>query len=433
MAWDGWWEYGGSEFINTQRTAKYVKATPWFRCPPCTSDLALMLGDREYSSPLQDDPPWADPHRPESYGFYGLWPLDVSGIDDSSRTGTVIESIGDGGVVGRVRHATKAVVFNTLLLARDDCGADYGIRWLRQLLLGSACGPRATAVCSGEDLCYLSCCPTLDWSGEDHIPLTDCLPPYLRSLRQVVFNNGPTVMSKAEASDGAAIWSVQFTAVAGNPFEFGSEVPIIEGFLNPTVTNPYLIDPPGVMDTNPKVFDEVTCVAPTWQPVVNPKCPDVIMPPGPPTIKIGCYQAPANWNRRQFTIPKEQIPLWGEVVPKIEVHATTGDVENLRLRFYADVEGDGDVSQDPCAYCGDIVFSYVPSGTTMVLDASDQITYVLSQGGERQRADGLVYKTDGTPLEWPVLTCGMGYVVTVDLPQIGPVPTVDLSLYPRAV
>jgi hypothetical protein len=102
------------------------------------------------------------PGQPVSYEFYGAYPLDVTGIEDSTRVGPVVESTGDGGVVGRLRHGTRAVVFNHPGGA-NDAAVEYGSRWLRRLLLGAACGISATSACSGDDLCYLASEPILDW------------------------------------------------------------------------------------------------------------------------------------------------------------------------------------------------------------------------------------------------------------------------------
>ena len=149
-------------------------------------------------------------------------------------------------------------------------------------------------------------------------------------------------------------------------------------------------------------------------------------------MALGCYDPPQNWRRRQITIPATYIPLWGEVVPVFNVHARTTDVRNLRLRFYADVDSDGDISDDPCAYCGDIVVSFVPEGFTLVFDGVNRQVYAYDAHQNRRRADSLVFSTDGTPFDWPLLTCGMGYIVTLDLPQTQYPPVFDLSLFSRA-
>lgn len=438
MAWNGYFTYAGAEFVNASRTEAYAAAdgAGWFRPLYNNESLAFMIGDGlTYSSPLQDDPPWFDPDVPESIDFWGFYPLDVVGLEDSTRESTVVESIRDGGVPGRLRHGTRTVVFNGVLAGASDCAVEYGMQWLKQLLLGGPCGNRADSTCNGEDLCYLSCSPEMDLLTPGEIDPEVCLEPYIRTLRRVVINRGPTVTSKLEPTDGGSAWTVQFTAVAGNPFEYGAEVPILQGFLDPEVTNPWYggVEPDGGdIDLTGTIFDEAECAQTVYTPLFDPECPAITPPPEPPTLTMGCYTPPANWRRRQFTLPKQYIPLWGEAVPLLRVHARARDVRNLRLRFYADYNNNGSAADDPCSYCGDIVISYVPEGSTMVFDGATETVYVVSPGGAKRRADSLVFRTDGTPFEWPRLSCGFGYVITFDLPQTHTPPVIDFSLYSRA-
>jgi hypothetical protein len=430
MAWSGWFVYAGQEFINASRTQAYAREARagWFRGCLDSDDLGPML-DEEYRNTLQDPAPWSDPDEPLSFDFYGCYPLDVTGIEDSTRSGDVTESVGDGGVTGRLRHGTRAVVFNAILVGASDAAVEYGSRWLRRLLLGAACGSTATAACSGDDLCYLAAEPFLDWSESGDA--TECLPPLMRTLHRVVFNTGPTITAKQTTTDGGAVWTVTFTAVAGNPYEYGVEVPIVEQFG--LLANPYVSEPQGVTNMNGPIVDDLACQTPLYMPVYDPTCPAVVPPLAAPSVPMGCYKAPTNWKRRQFTIPKEHIPLWMEVVPTISVHAPAlTAATNLRFRFYADVDGDNDILDDPCSYCGDIVVSYVPPGQTLVLDGVEQQVYVEAPGGVRRRADSVVFDTSGGPFTWPVLSCGFGYIVAVDREQTAKAPWVDLSLTVRA-
>lgn len=495
MAWPGYVQYAGNEIINVARTEKYARQArlPWFKPVYKNDSLGPMLGDGIYSSPLQDDAPWTDPNTPESYRFYGVYPLDINGLEDSSRSSQVTESTGPGGNVGRVRHGTKSVVFSAVLIGEDDAALDYGFKWLKQATLPGVCGAEA-GDCSGDEMCYLSAEPAYDegvsisivadvpgelldvdggepgdgfvddWDGgtpsgggdpvdldggtpttttgvphpgivESIVDPTDCLTPLLRSLRKVSFNVGPTVTGKRTTSDGAAVWTVTFTAVAGDPWEYGDETPVIEGFLDPAVDVPWaggVIPAGGFVDLDGAIFTEDSCLEPTFSVISDPLCPALIPPPLPPSVSLGCFELPANWRRRQITLPATFIPLWGEVVPKFSIHARDDDVRNLRLRFYADVEGDGDISDDPCAYCGDIIVSYVPQGFTLVVDGSEQTVYAVDATQRRHPVSNLLFASDGTPFDWPVLSCGMGYIVTLDLPQTQPPPVFDLSLYARA-
>lgn len=493
MAWEGYFTYSGNEIINVARTEAYAAGLPWFKPVYKNTALPLILGDNIYSSPLIDDAPWADPTAPESYQFYGLYPLSVTGIEDSTRGSTVTESLGDGGYVGRLRLASKSVVFSGVLIGEDDAACMYGLRWLKQALTSGQC---ADDSCLGDELCYLDSEPAVndgdftysieigppvtlsevdagtptvvqpdDYDGSDPFvdssailnldggtPLdgeggftrdilatpvtpTDCLAPLQRSLRNALANSGPQVTSKRTTSDGGAVWTVSFTVAVGSPWEFGSEVGVIEGFLDPAVQVPWVggvIPDGGYIDLDGALFDDTACATPVYEPLQDPNCPALIPPPLPPSVPLGCYSPPSRWLRRQITIPASYIPLWGEVVPKFEVHARDADVRNLRLRFYADVNGDGDVSDDQCAFCGDIVVSYIPQGATLVFDGAAQEVYAIDASQRRRRADTVVFSADGTPFEWPILSCGMGYVVTLDLPMTQAAPVFDLSLFNRA-
>ena len=430
MAWSGYFEFGGNEIINAARVIQYAHGAQWFRGDHMDTDLLpSILGHQPYASPLQDDAPWTDPDNTDTYGFYGVYPLDVSGIEDATGTAAVTESTLDGGVVGKVRHATKTVVFNVVLIGQDECATEAGFRWFKTALAGDRCG---TTACGGTDLCYLSCNP----SCVGNCPPELCWEEYSRSLRDVTVTTGPTITAKRTATDGGAIWTATFTAVAANPFEFGAFRPIIEGFMDPTVDVPWVggVVPPGAsFDDDGQPFIEVTCATPTYQPVLDPKC-QYIPPPEAPVISVSCFERAANYWRRQFVLPQQFIPMWGDVVPYIEIHAMRDEVRNLRIRFYADYTGRGDPStDDPCAFCGDLVVSYIPLGTTMVIDGSDRLTYVIDKGGLRQRSEHLVYGSDGMPFDWPELTCGVPYVVTVDTLQTQVLPTMDLGLYARVV
>lgn len=438
MAWIGYYTLGGIEVINAARTEAYAKnaGLGWFKPVIKNDSLALMLGET-YSSPLQDDAPWTDPDDPASYDFFGFYPLEITGIEDSTGSATITESTLDGGIVGRIRRTTRTMVFSGVLVAASECGAEYGMRWLRSALVGGACIGRADQACGGTDLCFLSCEPTLDFTiNPTPTPdLTDCLDDFTRSLHSVTVITGPSITQKMTPTIGGEAWAIQFTAVAGNPYEFGIESPLVRGFMDPNVEIPYVGGLPAGATFDPDGFiqQESDCPVVTYQPVFDPLCPLVLPPPAVPSVSLSCFDFPVNYRRRSFTIPKQNVPLWGDVVPIVSIHARTKEVRSLRLRFYADVAETGDPNDDPCNFCGDIVFSFIPEGSTIVFDGTDKIIYIEDETHGRRRADSLVFGSDGNPFEWPELSCGFGYVVTVDLPQTATAPVVDLTLVSRVV
>ena len=134
MAWNGF-TYGDMEVINASRTETYARnaAVGWFKPVYKNIALPLILGET-YTSPLMDDAPWTDPDALASYDFYGVYPLDVTGIEDSTMTADVVESTREGGVVQKPRHATQDVVFSAALIGGSECAVEYGMRWLKAVL-----------------------------------------------------------------------------------------------------------------------------------------------------------------------------------------------------------------------------------------------------------------------------------------------------------
>jgi len=453
VAWIGYYEYGGTEIVNAQRTEVYARnsGVGWFK-PIYRNEYLGPLLEETYTSPLQDDAPWLDWRDPDTFDFFGCYPLDVGGVEDATWSATITENVGDGGVIGRVRHTTRSVTFNVALIGANECGVEAGMRWLRAALGGQACAGPASGSCQGHDLCYLKCEPTLDLAMLDRrfgfgvdgvrmdgmnptVDMSSCLNAYLRTLRNATLLTGPTVSGKQTMTDGGCVWTATFTIVAGNPYEWGQEEPVVIGFMDPEVDVPYAggeVPEGGMFDVDGFVQTEVTCPVEDYTPVFDPACPFVIPPPGLPNVDIACFDFPVNYIRRQFVIPKDRVPLWGEVVPMLQIRAPLYEVRSMRLRFYSDSSGAGDPNQDPCNFCGDIVFSYIPQNSTLVFDGSDRVVYLQTPGGGRRRADSLVFGSDGNPFAWPELSCGIGYVVTVDLPQTQKPPIVDLSLYSRA-
>lgn len=417
MAWMGYYEIDGQEIINVSRTEKYASANGIpLRAVFRNSALGPMLG-QTYTTPIADNAPWIDPAQPESSQFLGLYPLSITGIEDATTFSVVTESVLDGGVASRPRSSSRTIVFSALIVATTDCGAEYGMRWLRNALQGAPCAPGG---CTGSTLCYLRCEPG---TGSTLVSLE-------RSLHRVTPTLGPTISRKSPLSTcSGEVWQVDWTMVAGMPYEFASEKPLVanfnDGAVNFYVNSAYNsegYDSDGVTTT------ESVCLPDVYRPVYDPACPQVIAPPPIPGIPVGCFDFPTEFERRFFTIPKEEIPTWGQVVPTIEFKVGVVEVRNLRLRFYSDVLGLGDPNTDPCGYCGDIVFSYLPAGSTFIFDGVERTTQVLSPGNPARRADAVVFKSDGTPFDWPELACGVDYLVTLDLPAGEVLPTVSMSL-----
>lgn len=160
--YQGYLALGGVELANAARTAAYVaKQTPTLplKNKYDVEGFHLAVGDPEYTSPLVDDPDWFDPARPESGDFYGFYPLAIEGVESSSRTVPIVESVLDGGTHGFGRRATKMIRVRGMLVARTDEGLEYGNEWLETALDQPDCGMHATGACGAGSLQYFSAFP----------------------------------------------------------------------------------------------------------------------------------------------------------------------------------------------------------------------------------------------------------------------------------
>lgn len=425
MAWNGWFALGGEEIINASRTEAYARAAKlsWFNAV-YNSELASALL-QSYVNPSADPAPWYDPSVPESKDFFGAYPLDITGIEDSTRTATVTESTVDGGNPGRLRHATRSVVFSVVLVAATKAAADYGMAWLKNVLLSANCN--GYIGCTGEPLTYYSADPSIeqDCAG---IEFVNNVEAYSRTLFRCQVNTGPTINAKSEMLDGGQAWTVGFTLVAGTPFEFEYERTVITGMFGP---NP---DPSGggTYDTVGHSFAEVDCSPAAVAPIYDASCGSLVLPPTVPVVPLTCYTTLANWWRYQFTIPEAMLDRWKDAAIRLLLTTTDTEVRNVRVRFFADQDGALDPDVTPCAFCGDILVTYLPVQASLLLDGTVNEATVTNTAGSH-RAENLLLGTTGGPFTWPLLSCGTGYVVTVDVPaQDSPVPQLALSIRTRA-
>src|SRR5262245_35639149 len=355
MAWIGYFEFNGEEIINATRTEVYAKAAgvSWFRPAYNNHDLPPILGE-SYNSPMQDDAPWTDPDSLDTYDFWGCYPLDVTGIEDATTSAGVTESTLDGGVVGRARRSTKAMVFNPLLVGMSDCWVEAGFRWLKAAVGGNPCEGQGQSSCAGNDLCYFSCEPCIDVADCDDY--TRCMDRYFRSLHKVGVTAGPTVTGKQTMTDGGVAWMVTMTMVAGNPYEYSSEQRLIKNFMKDGVDNPYVPSAPTKPNGNPYPYNadgkkqtEVRCPDRVYVPLEDPNCPATILPPSvPANVKLSCFNFPTTFTRRSFVIPPQSVPLWTDVVPYLVIRAKK-EVRSLRLRFYPDILEKLNTADDPCS------------------------------------------------------------------------------------
>lgn len=170
----GYLTFAGTELANAARTATYVENfIPAFGLQECYGgeNLRCVLGDAVYRSPALDDAPWYSAARPASAKFFGFYPLEVQGAEDSTLSSSFTEMTTDGAVSSRPRASSREIRVRGLLIGEDYEGVDAGLSWLKGLLAGSNC---ADGNCSGDTFCYLAfdpvCC---DYSDFPEAPVDD--------------------------------------------------------------------------------------------------------------------------------------------------------------------------------------------------------------------------------------------------------------------
>jgi hypothetical protein len=420
MADESYLCFSGVEIANACRTGAYaaagLKPTNAVLHGCCCGDLAGILGDGPYTTPEADDAPWYDPSEPASAEFAGLLITEIEGIDAAPVERAVTNRIGEGAVIGPPRYGPRTITVTGTLIGKTRCSTDYGMRWLSSVLRGSlGCGPGA---CAGDDLEYMTCCPTLPGAGACACPQPctgpECAEGVFRTLRDVAMIQEPRVVRRFASGCACCtgeLVEVQFVLMAGRPFAYRAPVTVAEAVNWPP---PEPDDECVQWSTDPGCMDEeAECAALEPAPCpLDPGCPPPVLPslpnPGNP-----CICEPFTRREVCITIPPGVAPIWADLVPVLEVYAGGDILRNIRIRFYAN-PGNVPVGElDSCSWCSEINVSYLPAYGRLTLDSTTRRAMVQCPGRADTPASGIVSGPSGRPFQWPVLECGIPYTVCV--------------------
>ena len=221
----GYLSIGGLEIVNNARTLGYVASAgcsvQWLKHMD-TGGLGAMLGDGSYNlaNASIQDAPWFDPTEPASERFLGVYGLEISGIGDSTAEVDVVEGVGNGGVIGKTRHASKQVRIRAWLTGIGDDAVEIGLAWLRSALEPNACGAHGDA-CGVTDLEVLAAVPPPYDAAGDVAEWSDQVNRLRRMLHGVARISGPLELQRSSRGNtfGAL---VQFT-ITSRPFLYGTK------------------------------------------------------------------------------------------------------------------------------------------------------------------------------------------------------------------
>jgi hypothetical protein len=155
-------------------------------------------------------------------------------------------------------------------------------------------------------------------------------------------------------------------------------------------------------------------------PLADPDCPPVPLPPRPPIVLDDCIEDVGIWRRYWAAIPSGNVTDWLTMLPTMIL--TTGDfaVRQVRIRVYPNPFDYSIDMADTTNYCSEQIISYIPPDTVFTLDGPLQRVFAEVAGGAAIAADHLLYGTGGVPASWPSLSCGISYLASFDVPLDAP-------------
>lgn len=424
-------ELAGTEIASNARTAVYANIGDGCVC----DTIPEAVGDAPYTVPEVDPAPWFDPSDPRSARFAGLWIEQVDGLLDSPLERSVTERVGDGGTVSCARAGTKTLTVTGWLFAQDECGADYGMLWLRSALLGARCSG-----CNGDDLCLFACCPDPD-NGEGEGEGEDSgVVDQLRTLTNAALISGPNILRRAPVDQGCVtgarpVYQVEFQLVT-SPFFWRSPVPVLEASEWPEPTgdedcNITWVDDPGCDPDAPDCLPGSNVPMPGCAP--DPLCPPPPAPPRVPAATTSCVCLPLKVVRQCFDIPADLVPAWLDAALQITVRSGSSALRNLSIRVWENPLGKTADELDDCATLGIYYITYVPANSTLTIDGMRESSQMRCPGFAVSDAATQVYGPGAGPLEHITLSCGVTHTVCadVDTEYIAPDATLSVSIVTR--
>lgn len=155
-------------------------------------------------------------------------------------------------------------------------------------------------------------------------------------------------------------------------------------------------------------------------PLADPDCPPLPAPPTLPTIESDCIDEAGTWRRYSLTIPASEVRLWSSTLPTLVLATQSSAERQVRIRYYPNPAGSTPEAVVQEGWEAEQILTYIPPNTEITLDGVIQRVSASVAGAAPIPANRLLYGTGGVPATWPELRCGVGYVVTLDVPLDAP-------------
>lgn len=154
-----------------------------------------------------------------------------------------------------------------------------------------------------------------------------------------------------------------------------------------------------------------------FDPLQDPDCPAPPAPPVPPSVLDDCIEEIGVWRRYWLAIPADQVNIWIAKLPTITLITGANAERQVRIRYFQNPQNlTPDQLPLDAEWDSEMIVSYMPPLTRITLDGVEELAWASVNGADPLPANRLLYGTGGTPATWPVLSCGSGYLVALDVP-----------------
>lgn len=162
-------------------------------------------------------------------------------------------------------------------------------------------------------------------------------------------------------------------------------------------------------------------LAPTFvDPLADPDCPPLPAPPTLPSVPSECIDEIGTWRRYTIQLGGGAVRKFTASLPTLILSTGVAAERQVRIRYYPNPDGLAPELIDMSAWEAEQIITYIPPMATVTLDGVSQLVWAEVNGGPVIAADRLLYGTNGMPATWPELSCGYGYVITLDVPLDAP-------------
>ena len=117
-------------------------------------------------------------------------------------------------------------------------------------------------------------------------------------------------------------------------------------------------------------------------------------------------------------IPAEIIPVSNDLALVIRLRTGSQASRLARIRLYAAALAPEQSVRDldACSFCAEVVVSYIPPNSSLILDGMNQTIYLELPDGTKQNASHLTYATTAIGVGWPIVSCDVNYWLTIEFP-----------------